>query len=77
MTPEKLANVAWATLIAGVAIYDWRCPEGATLSEACDRAIEKHPLLTVAAIGSVALHLLNVLPPQVDPIHQLIERLKL
>lgn len=63
--------MAWLALGWGVAVYDYAAPEGQMLSEGVDRALEKHPLLTVAAVGTVALHLLNVLPERIDPLHQL------
>lgn len=54
-----------------VAAHDLFCPQGQSLSEGVDRAIEKHPVMTVASIGYVAAHLVNILPPQVDVLHHL------
>jgi hypothetical protein len=68
---EHPSNKAWLTLGVAVAAYDYFAPEGETMSEAVDRAILKHPLITITTVGLVALHLLNVLPPTVDPIHQI------
>jgi len=74
MKPEQVAGIAWAGIIAGVAAYDYLAPEGGTLSEGVDYAIEKHPIATVAAIGITALHLLNAYEAwgiqHLDPIHQ-------
>ena len=70
---EKSGALAWAGLIAGICIYEYYAPESQLLSEAVDRGLE-HPvgkILIPIAVGSVALHLLNVLPPKIDPIHQL------
>lgn len=67
---------AWLVLGAFVAAYDMLAPEGETLSEGVDRALERHPLLTTAAIGATALHLLNVLRPERDPIHLLAETVR-
>jgi hypothetical protein len=38
------------------------------LSEACDRYLKSHPVLTTAVVAAVALHLVNALPPFVDPL---------
>lgn len=69
--PSNAARNAWICLVGGVILYDVLCPEGQTLSEGVDHAIEKHPILTFATIGMTALHLLNILPPKLDIIHQL------
>lgn len=37
------------------------------LSEGVDRGLESHRWATAAAIGVTAMHLLNVLPQNVDP----------
>ena len=65
------ARHAWSAIALGVVTYDVLCPKGETLSEGVDRALEKYPALTTIAIGAVALHLLNVLPPEIDPIHRI------
>ena len=78
MERPRPSTVAWATLATGVALYDLYAPEGETMSEAVDRALER-PYLRYMAIGTVAVtaaHLLNVLPPQIDPIHQLAKRVR-
>lgn len=71
------STIAWGVLAAGVATYDALCPHGQTLSEGVDRAIEKHPVLTILAVGAVALHLLNVYEhyglERLDVIHKLAE----
>ena len=65
------ARRAWAGLAAGVVAYEIACPKGELMSEGVDRALENHRALTTLAIGTVALHLLNVLPERYDPIHRL------
>lgn len=66
----ELATYGWMGLTAGVILWDALAPQ--TLSSAYDRYLE-HPVKRIAAIGAVALtgaHLLNVLPPQLDPIQR-------
>jgi hypothetical protein len=74
MKAERAAAVAWGCLIAGVAAYDYLAPEGGTLSEGVDIALEKHPIVTAAAIGMTAMHLMNIYEhlhiEHLDPIHQ-------
>lgn len=60
-------DAAWITLAAVVAVYEAIGPE--LLSEAVDRYIERHPILTRAVIAVTALHLANLLPPAIDPYH--------
>ena len=38
------------------------------LSQAVDRYLVRRPVLTYVAVGAVALHLLNRLPPVIDPL---------
>lgn len=64
--PEP-AKYAWVAIGASVLAYDLLCPEGQTLSEGVDKALEKHPVATTLAIGVTALHLLNRLPAKLDP----------
>lgn len=67
----RTSDVAWLGLGAGIIAYEIACPKGETLSEGVDHYIENHPLLTFATIGMLSLHLANVLPPELDLIHQL------
>lgn len=62
---------AWAALGVAVVVYEVLAPPGELLSEAVDRFLERHPWATRATVGIVALHLLNLLPNKVDPIHRL------
>lgn len=68
--PQLTARRAWLGIAAAVTAYEFLCPEGELLSEGADRAIDKHPVLVPLAIGVVALHLANVLPAHIDPLHQ-------
>lgn len=63
----------WGAIVGSVLAYEYLCDENQMLSEVCDRAYEK-PIVreaTAFVIGSTALHLLNVIPPQIDWIHRL------
>ncbi len=77
MKAEQAAGLAWVGIIGGVIAYDYLAPEGGTLSEGVDYALEKHPIATVAAIGMTALHLLNAYEAwgieRFDPIHRVAE----
>jgi hypothetical protein len=69
---NKHSKLAWAGLVAGVAAYDLLCPPGETLSEGIDRGLEsKYRHVIALGVGMTALHLVNVLPPAIDPLHQL------
>lgn len=73
MERPKPSTLAWGTLAAGVAAYDILCPQGETMSEAVDRALER-PKARYAALGAIAItacHLANLIPEQIDPFHQL------
>jgi hypothetical protein len=63
--------MAWVTMALGIVAYELIAPEGQLLSEAVDRFLVKHPVVTRVVVISVAAHLLNVLPNRVDPIHQI------
>jgi Ca2+/Na+ antiporter len=65
------SSVAWGALIGGIVAWDLLCENGETLSERVDAGLNNHPVATRLAIGMTALHLMNVLPPQIDLIHQL------
>lgn len=67
------ATKAWIGLAAGIATYEVLCPQGETLSEGVDRAIERNKftkIATLGAIGITAAHLANLLPKKLDPYHQ-------
>lgn len=62
---------AWFALAVLIVGYEILAAPGELLSEAVDRFLARHPIVTRAAIIGVALHLANALPDRVDPIHQL------
>jgi hypothetical protein len=64
----------WGALAAGVIAFDLLNEE--TLSESVDKALERHRLLTMTAIGITALHLANLLPEKIDPFHQALKAVK-
>lgn len=74
MERPKPAAIAWGALIGGIAAYDYLCPQGETLSEGADRALESPvgKVLTMGAIGAVALHLTNLIPERYDIVHRLV-----
>lgn len=75
---EKIRGIrpstySWFAIAAGVAVYDALCPKGEQLSERFDEWLEK-PSTRVIAMGTTALtalHLTNMLPERLDPIHHL------
>jgi hypothetical protein len=64
------ANPGWITIVVFAVghnvVHAGRGDE--MLSEACDRYLVRHPVLTHLAVGIVALHLLNRLPVWLDPL---------
>lgn len=73
MEKPRPSTVAWASIGAGILAYDMMCKKGETLSERVDDWLIKYPRTTYAAVGAVALHLLNLLPNNADPIHHIIK----
>ncbi len=71
------SSVAWGVLLGGVAAWDALCPKGETLSEGLDNTLEspRGRLFLYGAIGVTALHLTNLLPAQLDPLHRISEYL--
>lgn len=63
----RAAERAWVALGVGVLGYELLARDGELLSHQVDRWLEKHPVLTTAAVALTAAHLLNLLPPRVDP----------
>lgn len=75
--PELTAKRGWFAIGAVAVAHELICPQGELLSEGCDRAFEgRYGLLTKAAIGYTALHLMNLLPEQADMFHQGVKWLK-
>lgn len=69
MEKPRPSTIASAALIAGVALWDFNCGDGETITERVWDLQESKfgRALAIAAIGTTALHLLHVLPPSVDP----------
>ena len=65
------AGQAWAVLVAEIVAYELLAARGQLLSEGVDRALERRPWLTRAVVVYVAAHLLNLVPPRIDPLHRL------
>ena len=66
------STAAWLTIGAGVAAYEYACPDGELLSEAVDRGLEgRYKYLVMGGIAVTAAHLLNVFDKldcnQLDP----------
>ena len=68
----RYGTKAWIGLAAYLAVVEALAPKGETLSERVDLWIEKHPgkALWHAGVFIVGAHLLNLIPPKYDPIHQ-------
>lgn len=70
------AKAVWLGIGAIVLAHDVLCRDGDTLSEAVDSALESHKAITLGAIAITAMHLANLLPEKIDPIHQFAELVK-
>lgn len=58
---------AWIALGVGVAVYEMLAQDGELLSHQVDRWLERHPVITTTAVVVTSLHLLNLIPPKLDP----------
>ena len=67
------SKAAIAGIIGGVALYDYLCPAGETISEGCDRIMETKlgKAALYGAVATTALHLTNLMPEKYDWLHQL------
>ena len=68
-----LGALAWSVLGAAILAYEYFAPKNQLLSEAVDRGLE-HPVgkyAIPAFVGATALHLINVMPPEIDVWHHL------
>lgn len=74
--PELTAKRAWLGLGLAIGLYELACPDGQTLSEGVDKALQQRRALTIAAIGVTAAHLANMLPEQIDPFTQGLKLIK-
>lgn len=61
------ARHMWAVIFGLVVLHEFTCAEGELLSEEVDRMLVKHPLATYAFTFLTVAHLLNRLPPAIDP----------
>lgn len=66
-------KIAIASVLGGVALYDFLCPKGDTISEGCDDLIgTKIGRIAVPLVAyTLAAHVSNHIPEQLDPIHWL------
>lgn len=71
LSKRVTGEMAWVAMTLGIVAYELCAPDGQLLSEAVDRFLVSHPILTRVVVISVAAHLLNVLPNEVDPIHRI------
>lgn len=72
MERSNASALAWGALIVSVAAQDLFCLHGETLSEGVDSGLESRfqPIVQLG-IGIIALHLVNLLPNAINPLHQL------
>lgn len=66
------AALGWAAVVSVIAAYELVAPEGQLLSEGIDRALIRWPIATRITVAVVALHLLNLIPARIDPLHRLV-----
>lgn len=66
----RRADRGWLVLGAYVVAHNIRAAGRGDemLSEACDRYLKSHPVLTTSVVALVSLHLVNALPPFADPL---------
>lgn len=64
MSNMKSGDVAWMAILAGVVVYELAADD--LLSEATERYVARHPVLTRAAIVAIAGHLACLMPTAVD-----------
>lgn len=74
MEKPRASTIAWLSVPAAIAAYDYLCPKGEQLSERADEWCE-NPVKRVAvglAMGALSLHLINAIPEKYDVIHYLL-----
>lgn len=64
----RAAHKALACWVGGAVIYNFLADDDETISQGVDELLAKYPLLTRAAIMTVAHHLANELLPHADPV---------
>ncbi|WP_456320203.1 DUF7427 family protein [Nocardia terpenica] len=62
---------AWALLFAIVVAHEITAKRGELLSEEVDRQLTSHRWATITFGALTVGHLYNVVPPRIDPYHQL------
>ena len=62
----RQGEAAWIALFGGVLTWNLFCRPGHMLSEAADR----HPWIARGAGAAIYLHVANLIPQRVDPIHR-------
>ena len=70
------ADRAWLVLASGVVAYDIAAPPGQTMSEGVDRYLLTHRWLTRVVAFAVTLHICNLWPVSLDPLHHLFALLR-
>lgn len=66
----KHPDAAWLTIAGGVVTWNvTRADDADMLSSAAHRYVAGNPVFARAVIAAVALHLMDVIPERVDPIH--------
>lgn len=61
------ARKTWLFMTALVLTHEFVCPPGELLSDGVDRGLQKHPVLVYGFTAVTVAHLLNWLPPKLDP----------
>jgi len=64
-------TIAWAAAVGGILAYEVLAPDDELMSEAVDRALQRYPWTTRILIATLGLHLANLLPERIDPLHHL------
>ena len=67
----RTSDRAWIVLAASIVTYEVVAQPDELMSEAVDRYLESRPWFTRIAVAIVSAHLLNIIPPKLDPLHQL------
>jgi hypothetical protein len=62
------ARGAWLAILAGVAGYEFVCPDEELLTRGLHRCLQRHPVTPRLVVVLVALHLCKWLPRWADPI---------
>lgn len=64
MSDMRSGDVAWLAILAGVIVYELAADD--LLSEATERYVVRHPVLTRIGIIAIAGHLACLMPTAVD-----------